>query len=86
MLFNCVLKYHGNATNIIPCNILFQVAEITFNLWYRLSEEIYNRDYQALTDKFKPHIERLIEALTRHCQCEPDHTRLLDEGDEFYVG
>ncbi|CAH0714719.1 unnamed protein product, partial [Brenthis ino] len=62
----------------------YDVAEITFNLWYRLSEEVYERDYQPLTDAFKPHIERLIEALTRHCQCEPDHTKLLDEGDEFF--
>ncbi|KAJ8730493.1 hypothetical protein PYW08_001906 [Mythimna loreyi] len=62
----------------------YEVAEITFNLWYRLSEEVYQRDYQPLTDSFKPHIERLIEALARHCQCEPDHTSLPDEGDEFY--
>lgn len=62
-----------------------QIAEITFNLWYRLSEEVYQRDYQPLTDMFKPHIERLIEALARHCQCEPDINQLPDEGDEFYV-
>ncbi|XP_049868281.1 transportin-3 [Pectinophora gossypiella] len=62
----------------------YEVAEITFNLWYRLSEEVYQRDYQPLTDVFKPHIERLIEALARHCQCEPDHTQLPEEGDEFF--
>ncbi|XP_047992380.1 transportin-3 [Leguminivora glycinivorella] len=62
----------------------YEVAEITFNLWYRLSEVVYRRDYQPLTDAFKPHIERLIEALARHCQCEPDRTQLLDEGDDFY--
>ncbi|KAJ2950305.1 hypothetical protein O0L34_g11671 [Tuta absoluta] len=62
----------------------YEVAEITFNLWYRLSEEVYQRDYQPLTDVFKPHIQRLIEALARHCQCEPDHTQLPEEGDEFY--
>ncbi|XP_035433537.2 transportin-3 [Spodoptera frugiperda] len=62
----------------------YEVAEITFNLWYRLSEEVYQRDYQPLTDAFKPHIERLIEGLARHCQCEPDTQQMLDEGDEFY--
>ncbi|CAH2077182.1 unnamed protein product, partial [Iphiclides podalirius] len=62
----------------------YEVAEITFNLWYRLSEEVYQRDQQPLTDAFKPHIERLIEALARHCQFEPDNTKLPDEGDEFY--
>lgn len=63
----------------------FQVAEITFNMWFQLSEELYQRDYQPLTDSFKPHIERLVGALARHCQCEPDHTNLPDEGDDFYV-
>ncbi|XP_047513293.1 transportin-3 isoform X1 [Pieris napi] len=62
----------------------YEIAEITFNLWYRLSEEVYQRDYQQLTDAFKPHIERLIEALARHCQCEPDDQSLPEEGDEFY--
>ncbi|KAM3963766.1 transportin 3 [Aphomia sociella] len=62
----------------------YEVAEITFNLWYRLSEEVYQSDYQPLTDAFKPHVERLIEALARHCQCEPDHTQLPEEGDEFF--
>ncbi|CAB3235324.1 unnamed protein product [Arctia plantaginis] len=62
----------------------YEVAEITFNLWYRLSEEVYQRDYQPLTESFKPHVERLIEALARHCQCEPDHTQLPEEGEEFY--
>lgn len=62
----------------------YEVAEITFNLWYRLSEEVYRRDHQPLTDAFKPHIERLIEALARHCQCEPDLTQLPDETDDFY--
>ncbi|KAL4710626.1 hypothetical protein ACJJTC_003262 [Scirpophaga incertulas] len=62
----------------------YEIAEITFNLWYKLSDEIYQRDYQPLADAFKPHIERLIEALARHCQCEPDQTQIPEEGDEFY--
>ncbi|CAK1540804.1 unnamed protein product [Leptosia nina] len=62
----------------------YEIAEITFNLWYRLSEEVYQRDYQPLTDAFKPHIERLIQALARHCQCEPDEKNLPEEGDDFY--
>ncbi|XP_045768939.1 transportin-3 [Maniola jurtina] len=61
----------------------YEVAKITFNLWFRLSEEVYERDYQPLTDAFKPHIERLIEALARHCQCEPDLMQLPDEDDFF---
>ena len=61
----------------------YEVAEITFNLWYRLSEELYVRNSDALTSVFKPYVERLIAALCNHCQMEPDHDGLLDEGDDF---
>lgn len=50
-----------------------QVAEITFNLWYRLSEDLYQKNNESITVVFKPYVERLIEALCRHCQMEPDH-------------
>lgn len=55
------------------CWIIFQVGEISFNFWYRLSEELYQRSVQSVTDVFKPYIQRLIVALCRHCQIEPDH-------------
>ncbi len=49
----------------------YEVPDITFNLWYRLSEELYHRDDPALTALFKPFVERLIVALCKHCQMEP---------------
>ncbi|XP_012271220.1 transportin-3 isoform X2 [Orussus abietinus] len=58
----------------------YEVAEITFNLWYRLSEVLYQRNNDELNSVFKPHIERLIGALCRHCQMEPDHLGLVEEG------
>ncbi|CAH1407920.1 unnamed protein product [Nezara viridula] len=61
----------------------YEVAAITFNLWYRLSEELYQKKNSGLTSLFKPYIERLIEALCRHCQMEPDHEGILEEGDDF---
>ncbi|RZF36032.1 hypothetical protein LSTR_LSTR005848 [Laodelphax striatellus] len=61
----------------------YEVAAITFNLWYRLSEELYQKNNDPLTYLFKPYIERLIEALSKHCQIEPDHEGLLEEGDDF---
>lgn len=61
----------------------YEVAEITFNLWYLLSEELYTKNTKALTLLFRPYIERLITALCRHCQIEPDHEGLLEEGDDF---
>lgn len=61
----------------------YEVAEITFNLWYLLSEELYSKNTKALTLLFRPYVERLITALCRHCQMEPDHEGLLEEGDDF---
>lgn len=61
----------------------FEVAEITFNMWYRLSEDLYQRNNEALTAHFKPYVERLIAALYKHCQMEADHEGLIEEGDTF---
>lgn len=61
----------------------YEVAEITFNLWYLLSEELYTKNTKTLTLLFRPYIERLITALCRHCQIEPDHEGLLEDGDDF---
>ncbi|XP_025097718.1 transportin-3-like isoform X1 [Pomacea canaliculata] len=62
---------------------LYEVAEITFNFWYRLSEELYQRNTTELTDIFKPYIQRLIVAMCRHCQLESDHEGVPDEHGDF---
>lgn len=54
-----------------------KVAQITFNLWYRLSEILYQKNSDDLNSVFRPHIERLIGALCRHCQMEPDHVSIF---------
>lgn len=61
----------------------YEVAEITFNLWYRLSDEVYQKNSEGLTKLFQPYIERLVTALCRHAQMEPDHDGLLEDGDDF---
>lgn len=63
----------------------YEVSEITFNLWYRLSEELFQRNNDKLTAHFKPHIERLLGALFRLAQMEPDQEGLIDENDSFNV-
>ncbi len=55
----------------------YEVPDITFNLWYRLSEELYHRDDLVLTALFKPYVERLIVALCKHCQMEPGENSFL---------
>lgn len=63
----------------------YEVAEITFNLWYRLSEELYQKNNDALTYHFQPYVERLLTALYRLSQMDSDHEGLLDEDDSFTV-
>lgn len=61
----------------------FEVAEITFNVWYRLSEALYKVENDVLNKIFQPYVERLIIALTRHCEMEPDHEGIPEEKDDF---
>lgn len=61
----------------------YEVAEVTFGFWYKLSEDLYHANDDNRTVKFKPYIERLISAVCRHCQMEPDHEGVLEDGDDF---
>ncbi|KAK3585736.1 hypothetical protein CHS0354_020305 [Potamilus streckersoni] len=61
----------------------YEVAEITFNFWYKLSEELYQKNDQDLNEIFKPYIQRLIIALCVHCQIDMDHEGIPDDSDDF---
>lgn len=61
----------------------YEVAEITFNLWFRMSEELYQKNSDPCTMYFQPYIERLIGALYRHVQIDSDHEGLIEDGDSF---
>ncbi|ELU14313.1 hypothetical protein CAPTEDRAFT_142893 [Capitella teleta] len=61
----------------------YEVADITFNLWYSLSECLYKENSPHLNEYFKPYIQRLIIALCHHCQFDPDHEGIPDDSDEF---
>lgn len=49
-----------------------QVAEVTFNFWYRLSEALFKGEDEAKTALFRPYFESLFEALCVHCRLESD--------------
>jgi len=61
----------------------YELVHITFNFWYQLSEHLYRIDNQQLNDMFMPYYERLINALCKHCQYDPDHEGVPDDSDEF---
>ena len=51
---------------------LIQIAEATFNVWYRLSEELLKINDHSVTRLFKTYVERLISLLCVHCQLDED--------------
>ena len=55
----------------------FQVAEVTFNFWYRLSEALFKGEDEAKTALFRPYFESLFEALCVHCRLESDAVSTL---------
>ena len=61
----------------------YEVADITFNFWYRLSDILYRENKLQLNDIFKPYVHRLVVALCRHCQFDADHEGIPTRSDEF---
>ena len=59
-IYDCVLMCCGHPD--------YELPDLTFAMWYRISEELYQRDQEALTDRFRPHIVQLINALCRYHQ------------------
>uniref|UniRef100_A0A4W3H4Q8 Transportin 3 n=1 Tax=Callorhinchus milii TaxID=7868 RepID=A0A4W3H4Q8_CALMI len=69
--------------NVILLFLSPQVAEISFNFWYRLGEHLYKMSDPSRHAVFRPYIQRLLHALARHCQLEPDHEGIPEDSDDF---
>ncbi|MFT7814910.1 transportin-3 [Arapaima gigas] len=61
----------------------YEVAEISFNFWYRLGEHLYKTSDPVLHGLFRPYIQRLLHGLARHCQLDPDHEGVPEDTDDF---
>ncbi|XP_015282833.1 PREDICTED: transportin-3 [Gekko japonicus] len=61
----------------------YEVVEISFNFWYRLGEHLYKTEDAVIHSIFKAYIQRLLHALARHCQLDPDHEGIPEETDDF---
>ena len=68
LLLTCVSHYDN------------EVSEITFHFWYRFCELIFKREIKT----FIPVCNRLLAALTHHCQLEADSEGLLDSRSDLY--
>ena len=67
-----IIAFHVNCTNFL----FFKVAEITFNLWYRLSEELLKMECVENARIFKPYIAKLISHLCVHCRLDEDTNKV----------
>ncbi|XP_006826075.1 transportin-3-like [Saccoglossus kowalevskii] len=88
----CIIKMPGQGIGslasldlLLTCvgHHQYEVAEICFNFWYRLSETLYKDNNEEINDLFRPYIQRLINALSIHCQMDSDHEGIPDEKDDF---
>lgn len=71
LLLTCIGHHH------------FEVADITFNFWNRLSEVLYDENKPEIIAVFQPYVQRLVIALCRLCQYESSQDGLPDEADDF---
>ena len=44
----------------------------TFNVWYRLAEELSKVNDTSLNTEFMPYVEKLFLELAKHCQIDED--------------
>ncbi|RXM30474.1 Transportin-3 [Acipenser ruthenus] len=78
-----VLNYCRIFTELCETFLETIVVEISFNFWYRLGEHLYKTSDPVLHGIFRPFIQRLLHALARHCQLDPDHEGVPEDTDDF---
>uniref|UniRef100_A0A1I8C237 Xpo1 domain-containing protein n=1 Tax=Meloidogyne hapla TaxID=6305 RepID=A0A1I8C237_MELHA len=64
----------------------YNLVEMSFNVWYRLSEYLYQcdePDFDELREAFKPFVEKHILSLCRHCRIDSDSQEMLSERSEL---
>ncbi|CAG0914816.1 unnamed protein product [Notodromas monacha] len=61
-----------------------EVCNVTFNFWYNFAEVVHRHEDTHLTGLVKPYVKRLLMALRRLVEMEPDHEGILDEDTDSY--
>lgn len=62
----------------------YEVAEITFHFWYRLSEIVTKKKNDHLLHLFHSFGYRLLRGITKHCQPESDQEGILSTDTDIY--
>ncbi|CAJ0581571.1 unnamed protein product, partial [Mesorhabditis spiculigera] len=61
----------------------YALIEMTFNVWYRISEALFMIDDNDHVGQFKPFVVRYLQALAKHSQFDVDEAGLPDQDSDF---
>ncbi|XP_046845172.1 transportin-3-like [Xenia sp. Carnegie-2017] len=61
----------------------YEVAEVTFNFWYSLSEAIYRENLPPEKNNFEPYYRELFQQLCLRCKLDNDTVCIPNENDDF---
>ncbi|EYC43438.1 hypothetical protein Y032_0494g2462 [Ancylostoma ceylanicum] len=61
----------------------YSLVEMTFNIWYRLSEGLFSFEDDSHIEKFKPYVQRYLAALYRHCRYDTEEEGIPDRDGDF---
>uniref|UniRef100_A0A0K0D388 Xpo1 domain-containing protein n=1 Tax=Angiostrongylus cantonensis TaxID=6313 RepID=A0A0K0D388_ANGCA len=64
-------------------SVIFQLVEMTFNIWYRISEGLFSFEDDQHIEKFKPYVIRYLDALYRHCRYDTEEEGIPDRDGDF---
>ncbi|KAK6056479.1 exportin 1-like protein, partial [Cooperia oncophora] len=61
----------------------YSLIEMTFNIWYRISEGLFSFEDDQHIEKFKPYVQRYLTALYRHCRYDTEEEGVPDRDGDF---
>ncbi|KAK6028167.1 CDK-activating kinase assembly factor MAT1 [Ostertagia ostertagi] len=61
----------------------YSLIEMTFNIWYRISEGLFSFEDDQHIEKFKPYVQRYLTALYRHCRYDTEEEGIPDRDGDF---
>uniref|UniRef100_A0A1I7XTW7 Importin N-terminal domain-containing protein n=1 Tax=Heterorhabditis bacteriophora TaxID=37862 RepID=A0A1I7XTW7_HETBA len=61
----------------------YSLVEMTFNVWYRISEGLFMIDDDAHVAKFKPYVNKYMLALYRHSRYDSEEDGIPDQDGDF---
>ncbi|CAD6195834.1 unnamed protein product [Caenorhabditis auriculariae] len=61
----------------------FTLVDMSFNVWYRISEELFRINDDDHIARFRPYVKKYIMSLYRHCRLDTDETDAPEPNSDF---